>query len=105
MVQVYNMPPEELAQHLEARDVLLIDVREENEFADARIDGAILAPLSTFDPAALPDPHGKRVVLQCAGGVRSVRALEACQAAGLDITDHLAGGIKAWHAAGLPIVR
>ncbi|EGF89214.1 rhodanese domain-containing protein [Asticcacaulis biprosthecium C19] len=53
----------------------------------------------------MPDAKGKRVVLQCAGGVRSVRALEACQAAGLDITDHLAGGIKAWHAAGLPIVR
>jgi rhodanese-related sulfurtransferase len=35
--------------------------------------------------------------------VRSVTAAHQAQAAGIDIHEHLAGGIKAWMAAGLPV--
>ena len=103
MTHVQNLTPAEVSSALNAGDIVLIDVREPNEFADVRIAGSLNFPLSSFDPAALPDPEGKTVILMCAGGVRSVRALEACQLAGLDIDRHLDGGIRAWHAAGFPI--
>jgi rhodanese-related sulfurtransferase len=57
--------------------------------------------LSTFDPRALPDP-ADRIVFQCGSGKRSAMAVERCQAAGLPVDSHMAGGIAAWRAANLP---
>lgn len=102
MTQVIDLTPQQVQQELDAGKILLVDVREPYEFDTVRIEGAVNLPLSTFDPAALPSEPGKRVVLSCAGGVRSVNAAHLCQAAGVDIHEHLAGGIKAWMASGLP---
>jgi rhodanese-related sulfurtransferase len=60
-------------------------------------------PLSQFDPLDLPDPQGRTVVFTCASGIRSIKAAEIAQAAGRAYDAHLAGGIKAWKAAGLPV--
>ena len=57
--QVRDMMPEEVAEGLAANSILLIDVREPNETAHERITGALLAPLSQFDPIDLPDPQGQ----------------------------------------------
>ncbi|NVO17308.1 MAG: rhodanese-like domain-containing protein [Rhodoplanes sp.] len=100
--QVRNLSPEEVAADLAADRVLLVDVREPNETVRERIPGAVLMPLSVFEPADLPDPAGREVVFSCASGIRSVKAAEIAQAAGLPYRAHLAGGIKAWKAAGLP---
>jgi len=102
---VRNLSPQEVAAELAAYRILLVDVREPRETALERIPGAMLLPLSMFDPAAIPDPAGREVVFSCATGVRSVRASEFAQAAGLPYRSHLAGGIVAWKAAGLPIER
>src|ERR1044072_3161763 len=59
-------------------------------------------PMSDFDPSALPDPGGKRVVFACRSGNRSVSASLIAQHAGLPYTAHLAGGIKAWKQCALP---
>lgn len=98
-----ELEPEEVAELLAAGEIVLIDVRESYEFDAARIEGAELFPLSTFDPAALPQTD-KPVVFQCASGVRSINAVEACLAAGVQHNRHMRGGIRAWHAVGLPIV-
>ena len=82
----------------------MIDVRETHEFEGEHIAGALNFPLSSFDPAALPEADDRYIVLSCAGGVRSVRAAEACHAQGLDIEHHLAGGLNAWKAVGFPTV-
>ncbi len=99
-----DLTPHEVKAALDAQDILLIDVREPAEFAAERIAGAVNVPLSTFNAAALPDPAGKRIVFQCAGGKRSAAAVDACAKAGKTYDAHLAGGIAAWKAAGLPIV-
>jgi rhodanese-related sulfurtransferase len=99
-----NLTPPEVAKLLKDDAIVLIDVREPAEYAVERIKGALLFPLSTFDPAALPECGGKRIVFQCGSGMRSAKAVAACQAAGLAIDSHLQGGIKAWKAAGLPTV-
>ncbi|MDV6329835.1 rhodanese-like domain-containing protein [Asticcacaulis sp. 201] len=102
---IENLTPEQVNAALDAGEILLVDVREPHEFAAERIAGAVNYPLSTLDPANLPSEAGKTVVLSCAGGVRSVTAANACQAAGIDIHHHLAGGLRAWVMAGLPTER
>jgi rhodanese-related sulfurtransferase len=81
---------------------LLVDVREPNEVAAEAYPGAVVVPLSSFDPKTIPDPKGKQVVFACRSGKRSVTASLAAQAAGFAHDKHLAGGILAWKAAGLP---
>jgi rhodanese-related sulfurtransferase len=95
----------ELNAMLKDDAVLLVDVREVDEFSDGHIAGAINMPLSRFQASLIPEAGGKTVVLQCAGGKRSAMALDKCASAQAAIETHLAGGIGAWKSAGLPIVR
>jgi rhodanese-related sulfurtransferase len=83
--------------------ILLIDVREIHEFAGGHIPGSVSMPLSSFDPASIPQVSGKHVVFSCAAGVRSRRALEFAQAAGLDLAEHYIGGFKGWLMEGGPV--
>ena len=77
-------------------------MREPSETEVERYPQAFYLPMSEFDPAAIPDPQGRRVVFACRSGNRSVTASLMAQAAGLPYDAHLAGGIKAWKALGLP---
>ncbi len=97
-----DLSPKDVADALAAHKIVLIDVREPSEYAAERIPGALLFPLSTFDPKALPDSGGRTVVFHCGVGMRSAKAVAMCQAAGLKLDSHLAGGLKAWKAANLP---
>ncbi len=99
---VRDLTPEDVARGLAENRILLVDVRELNETAVERYPGAAVVPLSNFDPAQIPDPQGRQVVFACRSGRRSVTASQAAQAAGLPYDAHLAGGIIAWKAAGLP---
>jgi rhodanese-related sulfurtransferase len=99
---VHDLYPEEVAEGLAKGTILLVDVREPNETDVERYPEAVYMPMSEFDPAALPDPGGKRVVFACRSGNRSVTASLLAQNAGLPYSDHLAGGIKGWKEAGLP---
>lgn len=67
--------------------------------------GALLFPLSTFDARALPPDSERRLVFQCGSGKRSTIAARARLAAGASRVAHLAGGIGAWIAAGMPVLR
>ena len=96
-----DLTPQQVKAALDAGEILLIDVREPDEFAAEKIAGAVNVPLSIFNPAALPDAAGKTIVLQCAGGKRSAMAVDKCCKANQAIDTHLAGGLAAWKAAGL----
>ena len=99
-----TLDPAELAALLRAHRVLLVDVREPNEYAAERIPGALLYPLSTFEAVVLPEDGGRPIVFHCAGGKRSMDAAMRRLAAGAPGARHLGGGIAAWKAAGLPVV-
>lgn len=103
--EVRDLTAEEVAKGIAADKIVIVDVREPNETALERIPGAVLLPLSMFDPAELPEPSGRMIVFSCASGIRSIKASEIAQAAGLPYDAHLAGGIKAWKAAGYPTER
>jgi rhodanese-related sulfurtransferase len=100
--QVQDLTPQDVSRGMDEGRYLLVDVREPNEVATEAYPGGVVVPLSTFDPAAIPDPKGKQVVFACRSGKRSVTASLAAQAAGLPYDKHLAGGILGWKAAGLP---
>lgn len=104
-LEIRDLSPEEVADGLSRDSILLVDVREPQEVAAERIPGAVYLPMSRFDPADIPDPGQRTVVFSCGSGIRSLRAAEIAQAAGLPYEAHLAGGIKAWKAAGLPTER
>jgi rhodanese-related sulfurtransferase len=99
-----NLEPADVARRMAERSILLIDVREPDEYAAERIQGALLYPLSTFDPHTLPDTGNARLVFQCGSGMRSAKALAAAVAAGIPAAGHLSGGIGAWKKAGLPVI-
>ena len=100
--QVTDLTPEEVSKGIDDGHYLLVDVREPNEVAAEAYPGAAVVPLSRFDPLDIPDPQGKQVVFACRSGKRSVTASLAAQAGGLAYDKHLAGGMLAWKAAGLP---
>jgi rhodanese-related sulfurtransferase len=99
---VRDLTPQEVAEGLEQGRMVLVDVREPNETDIERFPDAVLEPLSAFDPTAIPDPAGREVVFACRSGRRSVTASLAAQEQGFAYGSHLAGGILAWKAAGLP---
>ena len=100
--EVTNLTAEEVAEGLRAGRMLLIDVREPNEVAVEAYPDALVLPLSAFDPSVIPDPEGKEVVFACRSGRRSVTASLAAQDQGYPYKSHMAGGMIAWKAAGLP---
>ena len=101
--RVVELTPSDVNAGLARGDYVLVDVREHPEHNAERIAGAILNPLSRFDPKALPH-DGRKVVLHCGVGRRSATAAAACAKAGVPIAGHLRGGIAAWKHAGLPTV-
>jgi rhodanese-related sulfurtransferase len=98
--EVKNLTVQEVKAGLDAGEIVLVDVREPHENATERIPGGFLNALQSFDPAALPDPEGKRIVFYCRSGRRSVTSSQMAQAAGLPYDEHMAGGILAWKEAG-----
>lgn len=95
-----ELTPTEVHEALLENRIVLVDVREPHEYEAERIHGALLFPLSTFDPMALP-VGDRPIVLQCGSGKRSAMAVAKCIAAGVPVTTHLKGGIQAWKHAHL----
>ncbi|GAC1337746.1 MAG: rhodanese-like domain-containing protein [Beijerinckiaceae bacterium] len=97
---------DELKRGLADGSILLVDIREPNEWDAGHIAGATLHPLSVFDPSALPHEAGKRVVLHCRSGKRSATALAIAQANGRDdVRAHFGGGMLEWVGSGEPVER
>ncbi len=82
--------------------ILLLDVREDDEWQAGRAPSAEHVPLSALDPDVVP--RDRPIVAVCRSGNRSGKAAQVLIAAGYDV-HNLAGGMKAWAAAGLPVVR
>ena len=77
--------------------VRLIDVREPNEYALCRIEGALLIPMRTV-PEHLQelDDDGPLIVVFCHHGVRSLSVVDWLRRQGLENCQSMAGGIDLW---------
>lgn len=99
--QVLYVTAAEVNQWRDADQAAIVDVREANEWDEAHIPGAILMPLSAFDPAQIPDPHGKHLVFHCRSGQRCGMAAERAVASGYTgVIKRMKGGFLAWSANG-----
>ena len=90
------------AQLADSGQVLLLDVREDDEWSAGHAPQAVHTPLGLLNPVAVP--RDRPVIAVCRVGSRSHAAAQAMAAAGVDV-QNLRGGMKAWAAAGLPVVR
>ena len=81
--------------------VVLLDVREGNEWQMGRIPGAVFLPRGVLEGAVEARvPREARVVLYCASGNRSALAADTLQAMGYGDVASLRGGIRGWADAG-----
>ncbi len=95
---------DEVAEAWNAGKVVLIDVRTPQEYMMEHVDGSLLMPMAFFRGDKLPEQGRKRLVLMCAGGVRSDRMARVAIEAGFDRIAHLEGGFGAWKSAKLPYI-
>lgn len=86
---------------------LLVDVREESEFAAGHAAGAVHLGKGVIErdiEARVPDPTTP-IVLYCGGGFRSALVADALQKMGYTNVISMDGGWRAWTQAGLPVER
>lgn len=88
----------ELKERLDAgEDIQLIDVRQPEEHAFAKIEGAKLMPLGDLMKRVDEIDPARETVIHCKTGIRSARAVEFLQQAGFEGSlKNLRGGITAW---------
>lgn len=88
-------------------EALILDVREDNEWAIGRIPNARHIRLGQLADqlAQLEKFRDKPVVVYCRSGNRSARAGAMLKKAGFSNVNNLTGGIVAWEQANLPITR
>ena len=86
---------------------VVVDVCEPGEFAQGHISGARNVPLARLE-AELPSVVKNKatpVILVCQAGVRSGRAVAVARKLGYEQAQSLAGGLKAWQAASMPLAK
>jgi rhodanese-related sulfurtransferase len=93
----------------EAKDprFLLVDVRTPEEYAQGHLVGASLVD---FKAADFSDkigklPRDRKILIYCRSGHRSAMALSRMREMGFSDVHDVEGGINAWTAEGLPLVR
>ncbi|MFC9558912.1 rhodanese-like domain-containing protein [Agromyces sp. NPDC056965] len=83
-------------------DAVILDVREPNELAQARIEGTLDIPLGELVERVAEVPSDTTVYVLCHAGGRSAQAAQYLESRGVDAVN-IDGGIVAWHRAGLPV--
>ena len=86
---------------------VVIDVCEPEEFSAGHVNGAKNVPLSQLEEKLPTTVKNKQlpVVLVCASGARAVRAEATAKKLGYEKAQAMAGGMKAWRDAGLPVEK
>ena len=86
---------------------VLVDVREPEEFASGHMIGAKNVPLNQLDEKLASTVKNKTVplLLVCATGARAQRAVAMAKKLGYEQAQAVAGGLKAWKDANLPVEK
>jgi sulfur-carrier protein adenylyltransferase/sulfurtransferase len=98
--RIHEISADELRQWIaEGKDMILLDVREPEEYANGNIPGAVNIPrgLLELEVDEVVPEHGKTVVAYCGGGGRSALAADTLQVMGYQNVHSLARGFKGWN--------
>lgn len=102
-----EVSPAEAVLLINRENALVLDVREENEFAAGHIPAAKNIPLAKLIERAgeIRKYQQKPIVVNCQAGVRSGNACGQLQKAGFTNVSSLKGGLNAWNDAKLPVAK
>jgi rhodanese-related sulfurtransferase len=102
-----GLSPALAVQLINREKAVIVDVCETEEFAQGHIGGAKNVPLGQLEQRLPEVVKNKSVplILVCASGARAQRALGTAKKLGYDKAQALAGGLKAWKDANLPIEK
>lgn len=95
------------ASSMSQQGALLLDVREQDEYAAGHAPNAQLIPLGQLS-SRLPEIAAykdKPIVVMCRSGRRSAKAVALLQEAGYSQVSNVKGGIQAWEGEGLEVVK
>ena len=101
---ITEISPQDAAAKLNSGDAVVVDVRDKDEWDGGHIPGATHMSRGTIEldiEEKVPDPNAM-IICHCGGGGRSALATETLQKMGYKNVRSMAGGLKAWKAAGLP---
>jgi rhodanese-related sulfurtransferase len=103
-----EIPPEAFAQKMKDNGMVLLDVRTVEEFAEGHLEGAQqydYYETESFKSMLEGLDKSKTYLIYCRSGSRSGNAMSMMQKMGFTSVYNLDGGILAWRAAGMPVIR
>ncbi len=101
---ITEISPADAAAKLNSGEAVIVDVRDKDEWDEGHIPGAIHLSRGTIEldiEEKVPDSNAM-IITHCGGGGRSALAADSLQKMGYKNVRSMAGGFKAWKAAGLP---
>jgi rhodanese-related sulfurtransferase len=100
-----NISPKQASTQFSEKKAIIVDVREDAEWQEHHIPGAIHIPLGQLKSrlSELEPYKNTAIITQCRSGGRSAKAADQLQEAQFTNVRSLDGGIQAWEKAGLPI--
>ena len=104
---IIEISPQDAAVKLKSGEAVMIDVRDKDEWDEGHIPDATHLSRGTVEldiEEKLPSPNAM-IICHCGGGGRSALAAESLQRMGYKNVRSMAGGFKAWKAAGLPATK
>ncbi|WP_291517721.1 rhodanese-like domain-containing protein [Acidovorax sp.] len=102
-----SLTPAGAVQLINREKAVVVDVCETEEFALGHVGGAKNVPLNQLEERlpGLVKNKAVPVVLVCASGARSNRAVGIAKKLGYEKAQAMAGGMKAWREASLPVKK
>jgi len=104
---IVEISPTDAAQRAKSNDAVIVDVRDKDEFDESHIPNAvhmIRGLLEIEVEKRFPD-RNMTIICHCGGGGRSALAAESLKKMGFKNVRSMAGGLRAWKAAGLPTTK
>ena len=99
--------PQDAAAKSKSAEAVIVDVRENDEWDEEHIPGAIHMSRGTIEldiEDKVPDAN-RMIICHCGGGGRSALAAASLQKMGYKNVRSMAGGFKAWKGAALPTTK
>jgi phage shock protein E len=105
--KITEISPSEAAEKSKSSEAVIVDVREKDEWDEEHIPDATHISRGTIelDIEEKVSDTNAMIICHCGGGGRGALATESLQKMGYKNVRNMAGGFKAWKAAGLPTTR
>lgn len=107
--QIQECSPQQAQEKLATAQLLLLDVREPDEYAAGHLAGAVNIPRGVLEFRLSADPalvdSGRPLLVYCKSGGRSALAAKVLQDMGYSQVVSMAGGFDGWAACGLPVEK